>query len=56
MWILYVLWWHNVSWYTMFDALMFMALVQNDKTTAYIFYHLSFVFAILYARHKPFQC
>ena len=56
MWILYVLWWHNVSWYTMFDALMFMALVQNDKTTVYIFYHLSFVFAILYARHKPSQC
>lgn len=55
MWILYALWWHAVTWYTLFDALMLLTLLQHDPTLTYMFYHLSFVLAILYARHKPFN-
>tara|TARA_B100001250_G_scaffold332539_1_gene297966 strand:- start:3673 stop:4431 length:759 start_codon:yes stop_codon:yes gene_type:complete len=52
---LYAWWWSTLTWYTIFDVCMLFALLINDCTMMFITYHVFFILALVYARHKEFN-
>lgn len=52
---LYVVWWDIFTWYIAIDACMLLALLTNHCTCRFVVYHLSFLFALLYARYDVFN-
>lgn len=52
---LYVVWWDILTWYIALDACMLMALLSQHCKIRFIVYHITFLFALLYARYDVFN-
>ena len=52
---LYAWWWSMLTWYVVLDVCMLLALIGNDCTFMFITYHVFFILALVYARHKEFN-